>query len=102
MPDVGTFFRVEFHERPNGPERLVADAALVFTGGILDGLRLEGFALWRSAEDEVYVTVPSRPCGMGGERRYFDYVRGDSGAVKRLRQWVLGEYRDATAEMVRS
>ena len=69
---------------------------------MLEGLRLDGFALWRSAENEVFVTVPSRPIGGGGERRYFDYVRGDSGAVKRLRQWILSEWeripRDSEAE----
>ena len=43
--------------------------------GPLAGVKLVGFSLWKSADGEVYLIFPSRACGVGGERRYFDYVR---------------------------
>jgi hypothetical protein len=87
---------MEFRQRTTGPERLVAEAALVFDAdaGPLAGLRLVGFSLWRSAEGEIFVTVPSRPFGAGGERRFFDLIRPADEAengqpVKALKQWIL-------------
>jgi hypothetical protein len=32
---------------PDAPERLLASAELVFQSGLLEGLRLTGFALWK-------------------------------------------------------
>jgi hypothetical protein len=55
-----------------------------------------GFSLWRSPEGEVYVTFPSRAFGAGNERRYFDYLRsaeGTAGEVKRVKAWILDEFR---------
>ena len=65
----------------DGPERLVCEAELVFpsTAGILAGLKLVGFSLWRSPEGEIYVTLPSRAFGAGNERRFFDYLRSVEG-----------------------
>ncbi len=56
-----------FVQREDGPERLVCEAELVFpaTAGILAGLKLVGFSLWRSPEGEIYVTFPSRAFGTG-------------------------------------
>ena len=59
-----------------------------------------GFSLWRSREGEVYVTFPSRAFGAGNERRYFDYLRavdGDAETVKRVKAWILDEYRKVQA-----
>jgi hypothetical protein len=90
--------RVVFVERANGPERLVCDAELVFEeeSGPLAGMKLVGFALWRSAEGEVFVSLPSRPFGAGGERRYFDLLRsveGQSVDGRRVRSWILEQYK---------
>lgn len=94
---------VRFVPRTTGPERLVCEAELVFgpEAGPLEGLKLVGFSLWRSAEGETYVSFPSRAFGRGSERRYFDLLRpvcGDTydmatgGVVKRLKAWVLEEH----------
>jgi hypothetical protein len=93
--------KVHFVPRDNGPERLVTEAEIHFEEGPLAGARLVGFCLWRSAEGELYVTFPSRAFGAGSERRYFDYLRAidsDAETVKRIKAWVLDEYRKAAAE----
>ena len=71
-------------------------------------MKLVGFSLWRSAEGEVYVTVPSRSFGAGGERRFFDFVRavdpsekGDKHPVRKLKdaiveEWHHQQYRQRT------
>ncbi len=90
--------RVQFVSRDNGPERLVCDAEVVFEAedGPLSGMKLVGFALWRSAEGEVSVTFPSRAFGTAGERRFFDYLRsaeGNAADSRRIKDWILEEFR---------
>ena len=94
--------RVQFVQRENVPERLVCEAELIFDEnlGPLAGMKLVGFSLWRSPEGEVYVTFPSRAFGAGNERRYFDYLRsseGSAGEVKRVKAWILDEFRATQA-----
>ena len=87
---------VQFVERESGPERLVTEAEVHFEEGPLAGTKLVGFCLWRSPEGEVYVTFPSRSFGTGAERRYFDFLRsveGTAEVVKRVKAWILDEYR---------
>lgn len=95
--------RVEFVQRENTPERLVAEAELVFgpAAGPLAGLKVVGFSLWRSPEGEVYVTFPSRAFGAGSDRRFFDYVRSTDGtatAAKGLKQWIVEQFRASQSE----
>ena len=93
--------QVHFVARENGPERLVTEAEIHFEEGELAGTRRVGFSLWRSPEGEVFVTFPSRALGVGSERRYFDYLRavdGDAETVKRVKAWILDEYRKAGEE----
>jgi hypothetical protein len=94
--------RVLFTKRENAPERMAAEAEIVFeaTGSVFDGLKLVGFSVWKSPSDEAYVTFPARAFGMGGDRRYFDYIRsvdGTAEAVRTLKTWIL----DAFAEWER-
>ncbi len=92
--------RVQFVVRENGLERLVTEAEVHFEEGPLAGTRLVGFCLWKSPEGEVYVTFPSRAFGAGSERRYFDYLRSVDGTldvVKRVKAWILDEYRKEKA-----
>ena len=92
--------QVQFTDRENGPERLVCEAEIHFEEGPLAGTKLVGFSLWRSPEGEVYVTFPSRAFGAGSERRFFDYLRAIDGSgetVKRVKAWILDEYRQAEA-----
>ncbi len=84
---------VEFIQRNNGPERLVCEAEITFGGqGPLAGLRLVGFSVWRGADSALYVTFPSRAFGVGTERRYFDFLRGESEDVKRFKRFILEQY----------
>jgi len=89
--------RVQFVERDNGPEKLVCEAEVLFEdAGPLTGMKLVGFSLWKSPEGEVYVTFPSRAFGVGGERRFFDFLRSTEGSAaeaKRVKAWILDEYR---------
>lgn len=88
--------QVHFSARENGPERLVADAEIHFTDGLLAGTKLVGFALWRTPEGDLSVTFPSRAFGSGGERRFFDYLRATDGApevIKGVKAWILDAYR---------
>jgi hypothetical protein len=42
------------------------------------------------------VTFPSRAFGAGEMRRFFDYVRaadGTADAVKRLKEWIVEQYK---------
>ena len=93
--------RVMFESRDNGPERLVCNAEIHFgpESGPLSGMKLVGFSLWRSPEDEVYVTFPCRASGAPSERRYFDLLRAVEGAgeIRRVKDWILEEYRASRA-----
>jgi hypothetical protein len=89
---------VHFVERTNGPERLVCEAEVHFgaAAGPMAGFKLVGFSLWRSGDGELYVSLPARPFGGGGERRYFDLLRsieGQSADAKRLKTWILDEFK---------
>jgi hypothetical protein len=71
----------------------LADAEIHFTGGDLDGLKLVGFAVWKSrggsGED---VTFPSRHFTVHGVRRSFSMLR-----------WIAKrEAQDRVADLVRS
>lgn len=94
--------RVQFIDKQNGPERLVCEAEIVFgsESGPLQGMKLVGFTLWRSADGETYVTFPSRSFGQGSERKFFDYLRsaeGNAGESRKVKEWILEEYRTARA-----
>lgn len=87
---------VQFVQRPNGPDRLVADAAVVFNEpGPFWHLKLVGFSLWRDDAGDLYVTFPSRTYGAGPERRFFELLRpadNDLSNAKNLKSWILAEY----------
>jgi len=88
--------RVQFVQKENAPERLVCEAELLFEeAGPLAGMKLVGFSLWRSPEGDVYVTFPSRAFGVGGERRFFDYLRPIEGAgveSRKVKAWIIDEF----------
>ena len=90
-----------FVSREDGPERLVSEAELVFSStGILAGLKLVGFSLWKSPEGEIYVTFPSRAFGAGQERRFFDYLRpldGSAVPAKALKEALVAAYKAQAA-----
>lgn len=54
----------------------LADAEIHFNGGELDGLKLVGFAVWRSRDGRGEdVSFPSRQFVANGERRTFPLLR---------------------------
>lgn len=54
----------------------LADAEIHFNGGELDGLKLVGFAVWRSRDGHGQdVSFPSRQFVSNGERRTFPLLR---------------------------
>ena len=88
--------QVQFLARVTGPERLIGEVEILFEEGPLAGMKLVGFCLWKGVDGEVFVTFPARAFGAGSERRYFDYLRavdGSAETVKRLKTWIVDEYR---------
>ena len=74
----------------------LADAEIHFTGGELDGLKLVGFAVWRSRDgDGQNVSFPSRHFTFNGSRRSFSMLRwiSERDAEERLEALVLSAYK---------
>ena len=72
----------------------VAEAELVLEGE-LRGLKLAGFAVRKQGDGTLYVTFPAKAFGIGGQRRYFDFLRTVDGCldpVKSLKARVLDAY----------
>jgi hypothetical protein len=93
---------VVFVERSNGPQRLVCEAEVVFEeeAGPLAGMKLVGFSLWRTSDEDVFVSLPARPFNAGGERRFFDLLRsveGEPADGKRVKAWILEQYKNHAA-----
>ena len=93
------------NEKANPPGKL-ADAELHFTDGVLDGLKLVGFAVWeRRTGNGRNVTFPARQYAVNGERRSFALLRplADTSAQERVRELVLqayAEYEETATEAV--
>lgn len=83
----------------NNPPGKLADAELHFTEGVLDGLKLIGFAIWesRAKSGGRNVTFPARQYAVNGERRSFALLRpanGDATAQEKLRELILQAYAE--------
>ena len=95
------------NEKNNPPGKL-ADAELHFTEGVLDGLKLIGFAVWeRRGGAGRNVTFPARQYSVNGERRTFALLRpvADATAQDRVRELVLeayAEYEESQPEQAAS
>lgn len=90
--------RIEFIDRENGPKNLVCEAELFFDGddGLLAGLKLVGFTLWRAEDGGTIVTMPARSWGEAGGRKFFDLLRGGDGggdALRRLKAAIGDQHR---------
>ena len=84
------------NDKGNPPGKL-ADAELHFTDGVLDGLKLIGFAIWeRRTGNGRNVTFPARQYSVGGERRSFALLRPivDATAQERVRDIILQAYAE--------
>jgi hypothetical protein len=83
------------------PPGKLADAELHFTDGVLEGLKLIGFAVWeRRTGGGRNVTFPARQYSVNGERRSFALLRpvGDTTAQERVRDLVLQAYATYEAQ----
>src|SRR5688500_14328305 len=84
------------NEKNNPPGKL-AEAELHFTEGVLEGLKLVGFAVWeRRSGGGRNVTFPARQYSVNGERRTFALLRPltDVTAQDRLRELILAAYAE--------
>ena len=82
------------------PRGKLADAELHFTDGVLDGLKLIGFAVWeRRSGGGRTVTFPARQYIVNGDRRSFVLLRpvADAAAQDRMRDLVLQAYAEYEA-----
>jgi hypothetical protein len=82
------------NDKGNPPGKL-ADAELHFTEGVLEGLKLIGFAVWeRKSGNGRNVTFPARQYSVNGERRSFALLRptAEAAAQDRIRDLVLEAY----------
>jgi len=94
--------KIVANEKGNPPGKL-ADAELHFTDGVLEGLKLVGFAIWeRKNGDGKNVTFPARSFSMNGERRSFALLRPytDSTAHSKLRDVILEAYEEHAAAVI--
>ena len=86
------------------PLSKLADAELHFTDGVLEGLKLVGFAVWeRRSGSGRNVTFPSRQYTVSGDRRSFALLRpvADAASQERVRDLVLqayAEYEDSATQ----
>ncbi len=81
----------------------LADAEIHFNGGELDGLKLVGFAVWKSRHgDGEDVTFPSRQLTVHGERRSFALLRwiSDRTAQERVAALVRRAYVEQALQAV--
>jgi hypothetical protein len=91
------------NDKGNPPSKL-ADAELHFTEGVLEGLKLVGFAVWeRRSGSGRNVTFPSRQYTVSGDRRSFALLRpvADAASQERVRDLVLqayAEYEDSATQ----
>ena len=84
------------NEKANPPGKL-ADAELHFTDGVLDGLKLIGFAVWeRRTGNGRNVTFPARQYSVNGERRSFALLRPvtEANAQDAVRELILAAYAE--------
>jgi hypothetical protein len=79
---------------PNGK---LADAEVHFTDGVMEGMKLLGFAVWeRKNGPGRNVTFPARTYSVNGERRSFALLRPvtDANSQSRVRELVLQAYAE--------
>jgi hypothetical protein len=84
------------NDRGDPPSKL-ADAELLFEEGVLNGLRLTGFAIWQSRRgNSRTVTVPARTYFVHGERRTYALLRAvsDEGSTEPVRKLILDAYAE--------
>jgi hypothetical protein len=88
------------NDKGNPPGKL-ADAEVYFTEGVMDGLKLVGFAIWeKRGGGGRNVTFPARQYNVNGERRSFALLRpiADTTAQNKLRELILEAFQEYEAQ----
>lgn len=91
---MNTTIKIFRNESDTRPGKL-ADAEVHFVGGVLDGTKLTGFAVWRRRDGKgENVTLPSRRFNSQGEARTYSLLRAidDPTVLDRLRDQLLAAY----------
>lgn len=84
--------------KPNdrgSPAGKLAEAEMHYHSGVLEGMKLIGFAIWeRRTGNGRNVTFPARQYSINGERRSFALLRpiADTAAPERVRNAILEAY----------
>lgn len=81
------------------PADKVADAELIFEDGLLAGMKLVGFSLWRGKRREMpTISFPARQYVVNGERRSYALLRpidgNASASPEDLRLHILRAYAE--------
>ena len=80
------------------PAGKLADAVIVFTSGLLAGLKLVGFTIWDGRDGANRgVTFPARQYTINGERRFYVLLRADGDSydgAENLRARILKAYEE--------
>ena len=78
------------NDKGNPPGKL-ADAEVLFTDGVLEGLKLIGFSIWERKGGGRNVTFPARQYTVNGERRSFALLRPlkEANDSDRVRDFIL-------------
>lgn len=87
------------NDKGNPPGKL-ADAELHFEDGVLEGLKLIGFAIWeRRTGGSRNVTFPARSYTVAGERRSYALLRPivDATSQEKVRDLILQAYAEYEA-----
>jgi hypothetical protein len=94
--------KIVSNEKGNPPGKL-ADVELHFdtAEGVLEGLKLIGFAIWERRMGGRNVTFPARQYSVNGERRSFALLRpvADAAAQDRIRELILSAYAEQETEV---
>ena len=93
---------IKFFSKDKGsPAGKLADAELHFSSGVLDGLKLVGFAVWERKNGGRNVTFPARQYSVNGERRSFALLRPivDSTSQDKLRDLIIEAYKEHEAAL---
>ena len=87
--------RITPNDKGNPPGKL-ADAEILFTDGLLEGMKLIGFAVWERRGGGRNVTFPARQYAVNGERRSYALLRPivDSTAQTKIRDLLLEAYQE--------
>jgi hypothetical protein len=94
--DTRQAIEIQFESpRPGAPRNLLANVTLSFRSGLLAGLWMPGFALWRAerattGEQFISVTVPAKKV----DGTFYDWLRGNQ---KRLKAAIVADFERWTA-----